>query len=240
MGPQVTLSRFVNKFKTYKISSYTDARGWEDGKVAVLAGFWGCSMRKWPSALCWSISYPEFLTRLKSLASAKLLLPERPTIAYAEFLAAVTQVGCFTEMHDRGEVSLEGVEIILKIDSTNSIGWIRKGKMRFSPYNNLCVYLLAVEIKYNCKFTPVFVKSRNNRIADSLTREYAGMSKMVTQHGVTYTIGKPSDLVLRALVQFLSAPTASLENNEFFSYFEVRIILFLFRLATHSKSIPAD
>jgi hypothetical protein len=124
-------------------------------------------------------------------------------------------------MHDQGQINLKGVEIILRIDSTNTIGWIKKGKMRFSPYNNLCIYLLAVEVEYNCKFTPVFVKSEDNRLADALTREFAGKSKMITPHGITYTIGKPSDRVFNALAKFLMAPTQSLAASGFYAKFEV-------------------
>ena len=224
-GPEIPLSTYTNEYLPCKIPSYTDACGWDESSPAMMAGFCGLKTKQFHGAVVWNLSFPDFTARLKDLGCECKNLPQKPTIAYMEFLTVVIHIGIKLE---RSPTYWEGRWMIVYIDNTNAISWVWKGTMRFSPWNHLLIYLLAIETKYKLRIEPRFVKSEENVIADSLTREFAKEKVLITPKGFKYCIDSPSSSVLRQICLFLDSPFTQLEESGFFDKFKVRNFHFLF------------
>ena len=233
-GPQVPLVRYLGLYKGEKTPSFTDARGWERGGVGgAMGGLWipNQPRRKRAPYLVWRTTWPILRNRLLRHEPG-LVLQQRPTIAYLEFIASVVHLFFLAEVREKEK--LKEKCLLLLLDNTNAVSWHNKGYMRYSPYNNLCLALLAYELTYNCQVKVGWISTERNVVADALTREYVRAS-VITLKRREYAIKDIPDKVIKVLGRFLRDPTGTLRKWKLWEQFtpkEVRLF-HLFRLESN-------
>ncbi len=227
-GPSVPVELFTDSFKPLSTPSFTDASGWETDTTnpneGHCGGFFAPRYFKSTKCLAWSLSYSEMRNDLLFWSNNKAILPLKPSIAYLELLSAVIHiVWLFTLWPDL----FRNRSHILKVDNTNVISWFTKGRMKFRPYNYLMMLLSIFELKLPCRIKTVYISSKANRIADSLTRENAHKKFLSIPNRITpLRILKPPQSVLKIVGRGLCSPESLLSLSEFGTLFKV-IFLFI-------------
>ena len=124
--------------------------------------------------------------------------------------------------------ALKGKRLLLKMDSQNGISWVDRGRLGTSIYNRWCVGLMALEVKYGIRIRTVFVKSKQNAVADALTREYVREDYIThPDDGRRFRIGTLREEVVGMLASFLSDPLQTiLERHGFFRFFSASKVSF--------------
>ena len=221
-GPSVSVNMFLNNFPLIRTPCFSDASGWEkfdNPSEATLSGVWIPKGLPSNEVIAMNIQYPLLRKSVMALSTTGLVLPEKPHIAYLEFYAMVLIVLWFVIFRPN---SLKGKCLIIKVDNTNVISWSDKGKMKFRIYNFILKLFCVIELFLDCKFKLIYIKSKDNRVADSLTREKANAKKIVVKYkssrGFSYksvNVTRPPVEVIRVISAILSTPTELLGVSSF-------------------------
>ena len=215
-GPCVPVQIFIGVLPQIKTPAFTDASGWEvkdNPKPGTHGCIWWPKYLKHSQCIAMSIGFPELRKAMISMARKSINIPKQPTIAYLELFSLCIMVLWFVLV--RPSV-IRGKCLIIKVDNTNVISWSTKGRMKFRPYNFLLKLLCTCELALKCKFKVIYINTKQNRIADSLTRELADADYLhLPNRSFPLKIVKPDDKIIRCLAITLSEPECVI-NADFF------------------------
>lgn len=212
-GPSVSVEMFLNHFPVIATPGFSDASGWEkynNPSQGTMGCLWVPKYLPASECIVMSMQYSSLREAIRVLTGSSLDLPAEPSIAYLEFYAMVLLVLWFVIFRPH---SLRRKCLIVKVDNTNVIGWSDKGRMKFRVYNFILKLFCVIELFLDCKIKLVYIKSKENRIADSLTREKAN-SKSISlkfrgRRGSfvkRVKVSRPPVEIIRVLASILSSP----------------------------------